>query len=335
MAVCSLLWHPSIVRSASDLPRGRYRGADPDLLADCKEPAVRRSSVVRLLAASTSVLLVVGTLSGCFLLPFLPPAGPAGDVDETPTPEDVFSGTTKTGDCWDTNYDDLAAWASWEGSGPVDCDEAHQSYTYLAGNLEAQVDEPYDSEGMTSELALAISEQCRSTLDSEFGVTDKQGRISFFFFAPTESEWKAGSRAIRCDIAVLALGSDYLNGDIDLEDLPADIDDVDSDSVAYQLCLTGDGIGPYEGSEAIIADCTDEYFWRYGGNIEYPGTTETDPYPAGDTLFDYAIDKCPLQGIAQGETVYPYVPSEDTWVQFGDRIIECWFSTVGAPSSPV
>ena len=291
-----------------------------------------RSSVVRLLAASTGVVMIAGMLGGCFLLPFIPPAAPE---DETSIPDEVFSGATKTGDCWDTTYDDLAAWASWEGGAPVDCDEDHQSYTYLAGNLEAHVDDPYDSEGMTGELASAISEQCRGTLESEFGITDKYGRISFFFFAPTPSEWKAGSRAIRCDIGVLGIGSDYLNGDIDLEDLPADIDDLDSDSVVYQLCLTGDGLGPYEGSEAIIADCTEDYYWRFGGSIEYPGTTETDPYPAGDTLFDYAIDQCPLQGIAQEETVYPYVPSEDTWEQFGDRIIECWFSTVETPSSPV
>jgi hypothetical protein len=302
------------------------------MLAECKEWLVRRSSVVRLFAASTGVLLVVGTLSGCFLLPLLPPAGPR---DATPTPDDAFSGITTTGDCWETNYDDLAAWASWEGDGPVDCGEDHQSYTYLAGDLEADVADPYDIEGMTSELALAVSEQCRGTLESEFGITDKLGRISFFFFVPTESEWKAGSRAIRCDIGVLGIGSDYLNGDIGLEDLPVDIRDLDPDSVDYQLCLTGDGLGPYEGSEAIIADCTGDYFWRLGGTVEYPGTTETDPYPAGDTLFDYAIDECPQLGMAQAETVYPYVPSEETWEQFGDRIIECWFSTVGTPSSLV
>jgi hypothetical protein len=305
--------------------------ADPDL-ADCEEAAVRRSSVVRLLAASTGVVLVIGTLSGCFLLPFLPTSGPSNPGS---APEGVFSGITETGDCWATNYDDLAAWASWEGAGPVDCDDDHQSYTYLAADLEATVDEPFDSEGMTGELASAASEQCRSTLESEFGITDKHGRISFFFFIPTETEWEAGSRAIRCDIGVLGIGSDYLNGDIELENLPADIDDLDSDSVDYQLCLTGDGLGPYEGSEAIITDCNGEYFWRLGGTLEYPGTTESDPYPTGNTLFDYAIDECPKLGLAQSETVYPYVPSEDTWVQYGDRVIECWFSTVGEPSSPV
>lgn len=293
---------------------------------------MRRSSAVRLLAASTAASLVLGVLSGCFLLPYVLPAAPENGA---PVPFRTFSGVTSTGDCWQTNYDDLAAWASWEGEAPVDCGEDHQSYTYLAGNLEAHVDDPYDSEGMTNELALAVSEQCRGTLESEFGITEKLGRISFFFFVPTQSEWKAGSRAIRCDIGVLAIGSDYLNGTMDLEDLPVDIDHVDSDGMEYQLCLTGDGLGPYEGSEAIIADCTGDYFWRLGGTLEYPGTTDTDPYPEGDTLFDYAIDECPQLGIAQTETVYPYVPSEETWVSFGDRLIECWFSTVGTPSSPV
>ena len=87
------------------------------------------SSVSRLIAASSGALLVVGSLGGCFLLPFLPTADPS---DAGPRPDEIFSGSTETGDCWATNYDDLAAWSSWEGAGPVDCDEDHQSYTYLA-----------------------------------------------------------------------------------------------------------------------------------------------------------------------------------------------------------
>lgn len=298
---------------------------------------MRRSSVARLVAASTIVSLVVAGLSGCFLLPRVNPLG-SGDETRTSAPSDELD--AGAGACWQTNYDDLALWSAWEGDGPVDCDEDHQSYTFLTedldADLEAELEAPYDAEGMTGELAWAISQQCRAVLEDEYDITDREKRIGFFFFAPTASEWDDGAREIRCDIALLGFGSDYLNGDIDLEDLPADIndllDEVESNEVFYQLCLTGDGSGPYEGTEAIIEDCTIDYFWRYGGYLEYPGTTESDPYPEGDTLFDYAIDECPLLGIAGPETVYPYVPSEETWVQYGDRNIECWFSTLDAPS---
>jgi hypothetical protein len=294
---------------------------------------VSRSSLARRLAASTAAALVLSSLSGCFLLPSLNPESPTEHTSAAPTQEALDGGT---GSCWDTNFDDMAAWASWEGSDPVSCDEFHQSYTFLANDLEAEVAEPFDGDGMTGELAFAISEQCRVELEDEYDITDKEKRIGFFFFAPTEAEWNDGSRAIRCDIGVYGFGSDYLNGVIELEDLPADIhdllDDVESNGVTYQLCLTGDGVGPYEGTTMIV-DCNDDYFWRYGGLVEYPGTTETDPYPEGNILYDYAIDKCPLEGIAGAETVYPYVPTQETWEQYGDRNIECWFSTLNEPST--
>jgi hypothetical protein len=315
MAVCSGLWHSSIVGNAPDFSPERYRGADPIV----EETPVRRSSIARLLAASTAVALVIGGLSGCFLLP-LTNSSSSSETSETPSDETVDA--DGAGACWDTNFDDLAAWSSWEGDGPVDCDEDHQSYTYLAEDLEVEVDEPFDSEGMTGELAAAVSDQCRGVLEDSLHITETEKRVNFFFFAPTESEWEDGSRAIRCDLGVFAFGSDYFNGDIELEDLPADIDDllsdIDSDEVSYQLCLTGDGAGPYEGTEAIIEDCTVDYFWRFGGNLVYSGTTENDAYPEGDSLYNYAIDECPQLGIAGAESVYPYVPTQDSWTQLDE-----------------
>lgn len=287
-----------------------------------------------LLALATAALLL-GSLSGCFLLPHAPGPAPSPSASTHRSTVDGVA-VAETGDCWQTSYADLAAWASWEGDGRVDCEERHQSYTYLADDLDRPVAEGYDEEGfMTNELALATSEQCRTALEDEFDWTEQQQRLGFFFFVPNEVDWIDGDRAIRCDMGIKAFDSDFYNPD--LEDLPDVIDlkdDLASNGVAFQLCLTGDGFGPLEGTEAIIADCTDDgYLWRWGGLLDYPAAPG-DAYPAGDTLFNYALDECPTLGIAQEETVYPYTPSPDAWAD-GDHSIECWFSTVEQPTSAV
>ena len=287
------------------------------------------------LVALAITALLLGSLSGCFLLPLGPAApasSPSSSNDRSASDGDVVA---ETGDCWQTSYADLAEWASWEGDGSVDCDKRHQSYTYLAGDLEESIANGFDDGLMTNELALAVSDQCRAALEDEFGWSEKEQRLGFYFFVPTEQDWNVGDRAIRCDIALKALDSDFY--DPDLENLPdvADLKrDLDSNSVAYQLCLIGDGFGPLEGSEATISDCTaDEYLWRWGGVLDYPAASG-ESYPAGDTLYNYALDECPLLGIAQGETVYPYTPSPEAWAE-GDYSIECWFSMVEVPSSAV
>lgn len=285
------------------------------------------SRVVSLLAAASFVLLGLG---GCFLLPL----GPGADRTPSTSGEDAAAGP-KAGDCWEATHRHLADWSSWKGDGPVPCDEHHQAYTYLAADLEAEVDEAYDDNGVTNELLAAASDQCDAAFASQFDLDVKTSRLGIYFFVPDEDAWDDGDRSVRCDVALLDIGSDYV--DPDLADLPRKIDrliaEAKHDGLAYGVCLVGDGYGPFESAETVLADCNGDYYWRLGGYLEYPGDDAT-PYPSGDRLTDYGMDECPSLGIERGETVLPYAPTEQYW-NLGARSIQCWFSLLEAPSSSI
>lgn len=284
------------------------------------------------LAVPVLAVLTVGSLTGCALLPFLDRFDPRNAPDSR-----AHGDGPNAGDCWATNYTDLAEWANWEGAGPVDCSDEHQSYTFLADELKVTVGVPFEGGYMSGELALAASEQCNDALERQFDWTPQARRLGLYFFVPTKKQWDDGDHRIRCDIAVTAFGSDFYNGDLDLESLPADIGEVKSDlaehAVAYQLCLIGDGWGPYEGSKTRVVDCNGHYDWRWAGSVDYPADPGAE-YPAEDDMYNFAVDACPALGIAQQESVYPYFPYAEWWDQ-GERAIECWFSTVDAPSAPI
>ena len=290
---------------------------------------MRRTASLALIAA-----LALGTLTGCFVLPQAPIAQP--DKDE-PAEEELTPGTTlgTTGDCWETNYADMAAWATWEGGGPVDCDEPHQSYTLFAGELEADVDEPFTDGEMSAELSAATVEQCREEM-LEFGVPAGAQRASFYFFVATEDDWEDGEHSIRCDIAVSEIDSEY--AEPDLENLPDDIadlvDDIEENPISYELCVIGDSYGPFESNEAYLADCDgDDYYWRFAGSADYTDDLSA-PYPSDEQLFAYADTACADFGARGDETLLPYVPSQEMW-DYGQRFVSCWYSLVEAPSNPV
>ena len=286
----------------------------------------------RIASAAVITTLALGTLSGCFLLPEAP--DPKPEASETEEAEADSDGFAAIGDCWDTNFADMAEWSSWEGDGPVDCDEDHHSYTYFVGELEADVQQGWDDGSTTSELAGAVSDQC-SPLLVELGVPETAARAGLYFFVAPEDDWEDGDHRIRCDVAVSAVDSDW--NEPELEELPADIDDliddVDENAVDYELCILGDGYGPYDSNEAYIADCGGDYFWRYAGPVEFPSAA-ADPYPSEDTLYAYSDTECATLGMRDDEAVLPYIPSPDGWDE-GYRDITCWFSLGEQQSEPV
>ena len=289
-----------------------------------------RSSITRAVASlATASLLTLG-LGGCFLLP-LSVHGPTASAAPSTRGEDAAA-APRTGDCWEATHRHLADWSSWEGRDPVPCSEPHQSYTYLVTELTAQVEPAYDSGAVTGELLAAASAQCNDDLEREFGWDGQSSRLGLYFFVPTEDEWDAGNRDIRCDVAMLDLGSDYL--DPELADLPAGIDelidDAASDGLTYAICVYGDGYGPYESTETELIDCDGgDYSWRLGGTIEFPAD-EGSAYPDADALYAYGVDHCPTLGMERGETPLPYTPTAEYW-GYGEHSIECWFSLLEGP----
>jgi hypothetical protein len=285
---------------------------------------VRRLAAVTVIAA-----LALTSLSGCFLLPQA--AEPTPEPSES---EQVDDGFAAIGDCWETNFSDMAEWSVWEGDGPVDCDEEHHAYTYWVGELDADVDEAWVDGSITGELASAIGEECGPHL-LELGVPDEADRARGYFFVTPEDDWNDGDRRFRCDVAVSALDSDWTSPE--LEELPADIADlvadIDAHARSYELCLVGDGYGPYESTEVYYADCAGDYYWRYIGTVEYPSAA-TDAYPGEEALNAFADAECSSLGLRADEAVLPYVLSADGW-DSGFRDVTCWASLLAVPSTPV
>jgi hypothetical protein len=287
--------------------------------------------VRRLASAAVITTLALATLSGCFLLPEAPDATPEPTETEQVQAGDGFAAI---GDCWNTNYSDMAEWSSWQGDGPVNCDEQHHSYTYFVGELEAEVDEAWHDGAITAELASAVSDECAPHRDA-LGVPDDAGRVGGYFFVAPESDWENGDHRIRCDLAVSAIDSDWREPE--LEELPADVDDLVSDidrhPRSYELCLIGDGYGPYDSTEAYLADCGADYYWRYAGTVEFPSPAGV-PYPAEDQLYGLADSECSTLGLRSGETALSYPPSAEGW-DAGYRDVTCWTTTLSEPSTPV
>lgn len=282
----------------------------------------------RLAPATAIAVLLLTSLSGCFLIPQAPqPEAGSGGA--------AANGFGNIGDCWEAKYADLAEWSSWEGDGPVDCNENHQSYTFFVGELETEVTSAWQDGSLTDELATAISDECAPHL-LDLGVPDSAARAGGYFFVAPEKEWENGDHRIRCDVAVSALDSDWSKPK--LEKLPADINDlvadIDKNSRSYELCLMGDGYGPYDSTEAYYMDCaTGDYYWRYAGEVEYPSDAP-DPYPTPESFSAFAEIDCAALGLRADETVLPYFPSQEMW-DSGYRAVTCWFSLVEAPSKPV
>lgn len=292
------------------------------------------STVRRIASAVLITALALGSLSGCFLLPQAPRDEPR-DRETAEAEEAHADGFALIGDCWEGSSEDMGEWSAWEGDGPVDCDENHQAYTFFSGELTVDIDEAWEDGSVTSELGLAVSELCTPKF-AELGVPDAAARVIWFFFVAPEGDWEDGDHRVRCDVALTALDSDWY--DPALEDLPADIDDlmddIDDNPAVYEVCVIGDGFGPYESTEAYYSDCdSDEYYWRYAGDAEYdqpPGA----PFPDSEHLYGFADDVCADFGARGSEVVLPYVPNGESW-KLGDRSVYCWFSTIQEPSTPV
>jgi hypothetical protein len=269
--------------------------------------------------------LALVSLTGCF------EQQPLGDA---PSFEPETPRAAQVGDCWEASGADVYEWPSWKGDGPVDCDERHQTYTFVAEQLDDDL-EAWNGNEFTQEVLDEVFERC-STAFEQLGLTEDTPRVSWFFFVTPQRHWKKGDHGIRCDLAVDALGSPW--HDPEIEDLPDDIseliDDVQKNPINYELCLMNNGAGPYETDENFFADCGGSYAWRWGGTWEYD-TAEGDRYPGEDALYAFADSMCSLENARGSESPYPYIPTEQGWLEYGDHYIDCWFAAQGGSGSPV
>lgn len=296
-------------------------------------------SINRLVLSAVIGAALLGSLSGCFLLPAGPAIQQSSERDDDDSEDDKNEKPASTdfatvGDCWQVRAVELAEWSVWEGDEPVNCNKDHQSYTFFAGELKAEVENAWQGGDITDELVAAVAAQCAINL-RKLGVPLAAARVGSYFFVAPEDEWEDGNHSIRCDVAVTALDSDWY--DPDLEDLPNDIDelidDIEENEVSYEFCLIGDAFGPYESSEAYLADCGGVYYWRFEEAVYFDALPD-DPYPSDADLYAFGEASCPASHARDGEEPLYYVPSREMWAS-DLRYVDCWYSTIEQPRSPV
>src|SRR4051812_5931557 len=272
---------------------------------------------VRLVLAALSVG-VLSVLSGC--------AGIGSFLPHT------LNASVKpvVGDCWTSTVKAAGQAAAWTAGGAVPCAAKHQLLTYAVVSVKSSKSSWRTSDGnLDGKIATAANRSCDAKFWKTFPETDGLGRLQrFFFVAPTE-QWKKGARWVRCDVGVFKTGS--LMEDPFFASLPSNVGtlqkQLESTPDVFAYCVTttdpsGD-TGPYDDPDAVIADCTQDYQWRYESAFLVPGGTD-DPYPDDDTFDALDQTKCGDAADEDGSDWIVYVPTEDMWAS-GDRSSSCWF----------
>jgi hypothetical protein len=172
----------------------------------------------RSISSIVGVVAVALVLAGCSLLP-----------GSTSTPKATAGATPLTGQCWNASTKQADEWADWKGTTTVPCTASHTLYTYDVGKISGESGSSWattsDPSSPTAEIQTKAEDACSvSTLLPHLGWN--QQLINDYFFVPTESQWKAGARWVRCDIGVLATGTTLDNESFTA--LPSEISTLES-----------------------------------------------------------------------------------------------------------
>jgi Septum formation len=276
-------------------------------------------SPTRTLTSLVGVAAVVLTLAGCALLP--------GSV---PTPKATAS-TPVAGQCWNATTSQAYDWADWKGTSTVPCTSSHTLYTYHVGKIS---DEPGDSwaasgkaDSLTDEIQTKAEDAC--SLSSLLPKLKwNQQLVNGYFFVPTQTQWKAGARWVRCDVGVLATGTTLDNESFVA--LPSKIStlvgEVSSDPLKYEFCMNSSTpvseSGPLDNDSATLADCKDDPQWKLTSHGKFPDAAGA-PFPDDATSNATSSKLCLPDVKTPSEVWIAYLPTKSGWAS-GDREIDCW-----------
>lgn len=224
--------------------------------------------------------------------PSAPTESPTESPTETPTQS---SGEPEIGQCYE--YDYPATEPETNQEPVVDCGEAHTAYTFHIGELSAPDTDTLLAEGI---------EQClpefRETIGTSSPLEYGGSLASYAFYRPTDVDWEAGARWLRCDLIA--------STSTELVPLPEEPGDLVSDE-EYALCLAADG---------SRVTCEQNHDFTYGGGFKTTG----DQLPPQDVLLKRAGARCVK--IAGSENWYATWPSAAAWA-IGERVLWCWSPT--------
>jgi hypothetical protein len=276
------------------------------------------------------IVAVALTLAGCSLLPGFPSA-------PTATP----SATPAAGECWNATTTQAYDWADWRGPGATACTGSHTLYTYKVGKISQETADtwaaPDDSTKVSDGVQAKAQDTCSMTTLLPHMKWNQQ-LINTYFFLPTEAQWKAGARWVRCDVGVLSVGTTLDNESFVA--LPAKIStfvrDVSSDPKKYEFCVNASTpvtrSGPLDNQDATLADCRDHPQWALTIHGNFPDAAGA-PFP-DDAASNAASSKLCLPTVTDSamEVWVAYLPTKDQWAS-GSREIDCWLGVKSAGDS--
>jgi hypothetical protein len=274
----------------------------------------------RSLLSSVGLLAVALTLAGCTLLPGATSAATAAP-----------SATPTAGQCWNATATQAYDWADWKGSTATSCTRSHTLYTYQVGKIS---DEPGDSWAAPGDSS-ALSDAIQTKAGDACGISAllphlkwNQQLINAYFFVPTEEQWKAGARWVRCDVGLLATGTTLNNESFSA--LPSKISSlvnaVSSDPVRFEFCMNSSTpvteSGPLDNPDATLADCKDHPQWKLTIHGKFPDAGGA-PFP-DEATSNAASSKLCLPTVTNDSEIWiAYLPTKEGWAS-GDREIDCW-----------
>jgi hypothetical protein len=273
----------------------------------------------RSLASVVGIVLLAFVLAGCSLLPGLRPTSAPAASEPT------------VGQCWNASVTQAAAWADWKGATSAACTTSHTLYTYQVGKISGVSSSSWAAAGDPSNLSDAVEAKAENACSISTLLPHEkwnQQLIQDYFFVPTEAQWKAGARWVRCDVGVLATGTTVDNESFSA--LPSRIStfvsSVSSNPARYEFCVnspqSATAEGPLDDPDSIIADCTKHPQWKLAAHGNLSGSAGS-PFPTDATANAESTKICSPAASGDGQIWIAYLPTKAGWAS-GDREVDCW-----------
>jgi hypothetical protein len=292
-------------------------------------PFPRRGALVASVSCLFAVLLI---LTGCSTgsadsSATTTSTGDSGDTTKDPaspsksTPTHDPAPPPKVGDCRQLTFGAIGRYSN--SSPTVDCSSPHTSFTFAVPDLPEDV--AFDGVDIGND---AVQEKasllCRGSFAKYIGgsaATRALSRLSVTYFVPTQQDFDAGSRWVRCD--VIALQSARI-----LAPLPETVKGFNTTDQAldeYGVCSRGEP----GTTGALLVMCNQDHDYRALTALRL-GADDAD-YPGEQAVGEDGQQRCDdyisdTLGLGGGYTYAWTYPSLDDWDN-GQRFGFCWNKT--------
>jgi hypothetical protein len=236
----------------------------------------------------------------------------------------------KVGDCWEVTYAHAVQSEDWQGAPAVACTATHESYTYAVTRLtETFTGSWLDADGNARpDVDTAAFDACLARQKALLpAITPKEALFYPTYYIPSVAQWTDGARWVRCDMTEIKVGSAIAKPK--LTPLPARfanlVSEVEATPKRFALCEDDVFNNGPDGAGTIYADCTKPADWTFQVRLTLPGGAAA-AYPGTATLKALGMQKCAAAVKSDGQDLFAKIPSKTSWVQNGDRAVDCWLN---------